>query len=100
MFDVCRFSVEVTRNDDVTSRGTRSAESRVSGGVDEEASQDKEGGGEGEKQLPMYTFTPVDRYGDNNGEAEPLQDLGMYHYACCINTMSCFILSLCYVHVL
>jgi hypothetical protein len=78
MFDVYRFSVEVTRNDDVTSRGRKSAESRVSGGGGGEASQDKEGGGgEGEKQLPMYTFTPVDRYGDNKGEAEPLQDLGL-----------------------
>ena len=81
MFDICRFSVEVTRNDNVTSHGTKSAESRVSGeGGEATCGQDKEGGGEGEgekKQLPMYTFTPVDRYGDNKGEAERLQDLGM-----------------------
>ena len=82
-FDVCRFSVEVTRNDDVTSRGAKSAESRVSGeGGEATCGQDKEGGrGEGEKkQLPMYTFTPVDRFGDNKGEMERLQDLGMAKY--------------------
>ena len=70
----------MARNDDVTSRGTKSAESRVSGeGGEATCGQDKEReGGEGEKkQLPMYTFTPVDRYGDNKEEAEPLQDLGM-----------------------
>ena len=69
----------MTRNDDITSRGAKSAESRVSGeGGEATGGQDKEGGGEGEKkQLPMYTFIPVDRYGDNKGEAERLQDLGM-----------------------
>ena len=84
----------MTRNDDVTSRGAKSAESRVSGeGGEATYGQDKEGGGRGgggegeKKQLPMYTFTPVDRYGDNKGEVERLQDLGMpkfgemHHYA-------------------
>ena len=73
----------MTRNDDITSQGTKSTQSRVSGeGGEATCGQDKEGGGEGgregeKKQLPMYTFTPVDRYGDNKGEMEPLQDLGM-----------------------
>ena len=62
----------MTRNDDATYRGTRS-EARVSG--ESEAGKETEGE-EGEKELPMYTFTPVDRYGDNKGEMEPLQDIG------------------------
>ena len=72
LFVVCRFSVEVTRND-ATSRSTKS-EPRVSN--EGEASQEK--GEEGEKKMPMYTFTPVDRYGDNKEQTEPLQDLGIY----------------------
>ena len=64
----------MTRNDNTTSLGTRS-DSRVSGEA-REASQDKEGDGREKKQLPMYTFTPVDRYGDNKEQTEPLQDLG------------------------
>ena len=46
-------------------------------GEEREASQEKEGEDGGEKkQLPMYTFTPVDRYGDSKEQTEPLQDLG------------------------
>ena len=67
--------MEVTRNDNTTSLSTRS-DSRVSG-EEREASQEKEGEDGGEKkQLPMYTFTPVDRYGNNKEQTEPLQDLG------------------------
>ena len=62
----------MTRNDDATYRGIKS-EARVSG--ESEAGKETEGEG-GEKELPMYTFTPVDRYGDNKEEMEPLQDLG------------------------
>lgn len=58
----------MTRNDDVTSRSTKS-ESRVS-------TEGAAGQEDREKKLPMYMFTPVDRYGDNKEETEPLQDLG------------------------
>lgn len=89
--DVCRFSVDVTRNNDITSQGTKSTQSRVSSeGGEATCGQDKEGGGgEGEKkQLPMYMFTPVDRYGDSKGEMKPLQDLGMAA-TLCITCMYC-----------
>ena len=76
-FDVCRFSVEVSRNDEATSRATKS-ERRVSS--EGEGSQEK--GKEGEKEMPMYTFTPVDRYGDNKEQTEPLQDLGTCTCTC------------------
>ena len=59
----------MTRNDNVTFGGTKGEASGER--VDGEASQD------GEKRKPMYVFTPVDRYGDNKEEIEPLQDLGM-----------------------
>lgn len=32
---------------------------------------------EEEEEKPMYLFVPVDRYGDNEEDAEPLKDLGM-----------------------
>ena len=44
-------------------------------GEEREASQEKEREeGEEKKQLPMYTFTPVDRYGNSKEQTEPLQD--------------------------
>ena len=61
----------MTRNDGATNGGTKSETSgeRV---VDE-------AGHDGEKRnKPMYVLTPVDRYGDNKGEIDPLQDLGIY----------------------
>ena len=32
------------------------------------------------QEKPMYLFVPVDRYGDNEEDAEPLKDLGMNHW--------------------
>ena len=76
----------MTRNDDATSRGTRT-EPRVSS--EGEASQNE--GEEGEKMLPMYTITPVDRYGNNKEQTEPLQDLGTCTCTC-MTVMRCTVM--------
>ena len=48
-----------------------------------------------EKKLPMYMFTPVDRYGDNKEETEPLQDLG----TCMTVVQWCMTQYYAYVHI-
>ena len=48
-----------------------------------------EGVEEREKETRMYTFTPVDRYGDSKDETEPLEDLGTITFHDNINFYTC-----------
>ena len=69
-----RFSVEVSRNNDTPSQKPEQVRGNPGNGAGK-------GGGEDDdkmesKKKPMYVFTLVDRYGDNKGKTEQLEDLG------------------------